>query len=301
MAAAPFFSIVIPSYNRGNFISGIIDRCLQQTISDFEVIIVDDGSIDNTRAIVEQYTSRDARIRYIYQANAERGAARNNGIRNATGKFIVLIDSDDFPLPDYLANLSIAIEQHPQHFFYACHFGFQLENGSIVTSDIEKRDAGIMNYLDFLHGNPLACNFCIRNSAEVILFEEDRGLATMEDWIFLVKNLHSKSLYLSNKRSLLMQQHEGRSMNLDQLLIERRIKATSLLESALQFSEKELQLLRGNTWYFCAIHSYSAGDRKKAFSFLKKAIREMGLQSKFFILGIKSLVGVKNINKIRRK
>ena len=77
------FSIIIPTYNRAAFLPKAIESVLAQTCTDWELIVVDDGSIDNTREVVAQYN--DKRITYIYQQNAERSAARNNGIQAYTG------------------------------------------------------------------------------------------------------------------------------------------------------------------------------------------------------------------------
>ena len=76
---SPFFSITIPAYNRGYILPETIKSIQEQTFQAWEVIIVDDGSKDNTREIVEQLSAEDSRIRYVYQDNAERSAARNNG------------------------------------------------------------------------------------------------------------------------------------------------------------------------------------------------------------------------------
>ena len=86
------FSIIIPTYNRAAFLPKAIESVLAQTYTDWELIVVDDGSTDNTREVVAQYN--DERIIYIYQENAERSAARNNGISQAKGDFICFMDSD---------------------------------------------------------------------------------------------------------------------------------------------------------------------------------------------------------------
>lgn len=101
------FSIIIPTYNRAAFLTKAIDSVLAQTCTDWELIVVDDGSTDNTREVVARYD--DSRIRYIYQDNAERCAARNNGIEQARGEFVCFLDSDDSYLEDYLSDLSALI------------------------------------------------------------------------------------------------------------------------------------------------------------------------------------------------
>ena len=80
---APFFSVVIPAYNRARVLPGAIDPVLQQTDQDFEIIVVDDGSTDNPRAVVEDF--QDPRIRYEWKENGGGGSARNRGIDRARG------------------------------------------------------------------------------------------------------------------------------------------------------------------------------------------------------------------------
>lgn len=98
------FSIIIPTYNRASFLPRAIQSVLAQIYENWELLIVDDGSIDNTREVVA--TFKDERIRYIYQQNAERSAARNNGISKAKGEWICFLDSDDEYLPNHLMELN---------------------------------------------------------------------------------------------------------------------------------------------------------------------------------------------------
>lgn len=94
------FTIIIPTYNRETQIKDAIQSVLGQSYDDWELIIVDDGSSDNTMKVVESF--EDKRIQYIYQENAERSAARNNGIRHAKGEWICFLDSDDIYLSNHL-------------------------------------------------------------------------------------------------------------------------------------------------------------------------------------------------------
>lgn len=88
-------SVIIPAYNYADFIAEAIDSALQQSHNNIEVIIIDDGSTDNTASIVSSLAKNDARIFYIYQYNQGLSAARNTGIKNATGEFLVFLDADD--------------------------------------------------------------------------------------------------------------------------------------------------------------------------------------------------------------
>lgn len=92
-------SVIIPSYNAEAFISETVDSALAQTYQDLEIIVVDDGSTDNTRRVLQQYGDR---IRYVYQRNSGVSMARNTGIAIATGEYIALLDHDDVFLPEKL-------------------------------------------------------------------------------------------------------------------------------------------------------------------------------------------------------
>jgi glycosyltransferase involved in cell wall biosynthesis len=101
-------TVVLPTFNRAHLISLCVDSLLLQTYQNWELIIVDDGSEDETATVIKRYT--DARIRYIYQENAERSAARNNGIEHAKGEWICFLDSDDEYQPNHLRELAKFIE-----------------------------------------------------------------------------------------------------------------------------------------------------------------------------------------------
>ncbi len=94
------FSIIIPTYNRANMISIAIESILAQTYTNWELIVVDDGSIDNTGEVVGRYD--DKRIRYFYKENEERSVARNFGIDRAKGDYLSFLDDDDYYLPEFL-------------------------------------------------------------------------------------------------------------------------------------------------------------------------------------------------------
>lgn len=110
MSDTPFFSIVIPTYNRAGSILDAINSALNQDVLDFEIVVVDDGSTDNTRSIIEKRALSDPRLRYIHQNNAERSRARNNGIEQAKGRYICFLDSDDLYLPNHLSTFHSELE-----------------------------------------------------------------------------------------------------------------------------------------------------------------------------------------------
>ncbi|WFU07159.1 glycosyltransferase (plasmid) [Rhizobium sp. CB3171] len=103
MNATPFFSVVIPLYNRADVVGATLHSVLNQTFSDFEVVVVDDGSSDNPSEIISQLDDR--RIRFVSQPNAGGSAARNKGIDLANGRFIAFLDSDDEFKPTHLERM----------------------------------------------------------------------------------------------------------------------------------------------------------------------------------------------------
>ncbi len=105
---SPFFSVVIPVYNRAALLADAIRSVLAQSCGDFEIVVVDDGSSDDPGRVVEGFG--DARIRFLSQPNRGGGAARNAGIDMARGRFVAFLDSDDVYLPGHLASMRALLE-----------------------------------------------------------------------------------------------------------------------------------------------------------------------------------------------
>lgn len=98
-------SIIIPVYNRENFVERCVKSVLAQTLRQIEIVVVDDGSIDNTGNICDQMAQWDYRLKVIHKQNGGPSSARNQGIRSATGKYIIFLDSDDYMMPNYCESL----------------------------------------------------------------------------------------------------------------------------------------------------------------------------------------------------
>ncbi len=127
----PKVSVIIPTYNRAKFLPRALESVLRQTYRDFEIIIVDDGSTDNTKEIVESYINLQTRqpvnpltIRYVYQENKGPGAARNTGIKQARGEYIAFLDSDDMWSQERLEKTVNYIEIH--NFDWVCTASYRV-------------------------------------------------------------------------------------------------------------------------------------------------------------------------------
>ena len=106
-------SILIPCFNYGWLISETLDSVVNQLYQDWECLIIDDGSMDDSREVVEHYVRRDARFQYHYQTNQGMSAARNGGLALARGKYIQFLDADDLLVPQKLAVQVAYLEAHP--------------------------------------------------------------------------------------------------------------------------------------------------------------------------------------------
>lgn len=113
-------SIVMPNYNKASFVDSAIQSVLNQTYTHFELIIIDDGSTDNSVEIINSI--KDNRIKLIKQKNSGAAVARNNGIKNAQYDYIAFLDSDDIWLPWFLEKMNSLIIQFPEAGAYCCNY-----------------------------------------------------------------------------------------------------------------------------------------------------------------------------------
>ena len=117
----PQVSVVISTYNSAQFLPTTVESVLAQTFKDYELIVVDDGSTDNTQQVLEPYQGR---LKYIYQENKKYSRARNTGIRAASGQYVALLDSDDVWYPEKLAEQVAILEQHAEVTLIHCQAAY---------------------------------------------------------------------------------------------------------------------------------------------------------------------------------
>lgn len=139
------FSVIIPLYNKADTVERAIRSVLRQTCQNFEIIVVDDESLDNGAEIVEQIC--DQRIRLIRQENGGVSAARNTGISNAKYDFVTFLDADDEYLSDYLETLDHLIQCYPDTAIWGTCYTFQLPDGLKVAPKINGIPADFEGYL----------------------------------------------------------------------------------------------------------------------------------------------------------
>ena len=108
----PKISVIVPVYNVEKYLSRCVDSILSQSFSDFELILVNDGSTDSSEKICDEYGKKDGRVKVIHKKNGGQSSARNAGIKNSIGEYISFVDSDDWISKDYLDYLYLLIKKY---------------------------------------------------------------------------------------------------------------------------------------------------------------------------------------------
>ena len=183
----PKVSIIIPTYNRAKLLSRAIKSVLDQTFKDFELIIVDDGSTDNTRQAVERFQKRDSRIKYIWQENSGAPARpKNTGIKNAKGNYIAFLDDDDEWLSEKLEKQLELFEGLESDLgFVGCNILVINESNKKIWREYKiPRYSSQIFFEELLEGNFILTSSSIMIKKEVLdkigLFDEN--LKFGDDW-----------------------------------------------------------------------------------------------------------------------
>ena len=186
----PLVSVIMPAYNSEKYIGKSIESVLAQDYGKFELIIVDDGSKDGTKSIVEQYAKNDIRIELLEQANQGVSVARNKGLDTATGEYVAFLDSDDLWDADNLSVMVQAAECTKSGLICA---GFDIINAddTLETVNLVYKDGELM---DFVTSNSeirfffwVGSVIIRRDILEKYHIRFDEGIAIMEDIGFYIK------------------------------------------------------------------------------------------------------------------
>ncbi len=268
----PFFSIIIPSYNRAHIILNTISTVQRQSFTNWECIIVDDGSTDNTKEIIAQI--QDERVKYIYQNNAERSAARNNGAQNAKGKYICFLDSDDEFLENHLQVLYDAIQnENEKHGMYFVH-AFYVQNGVSEKKEIKPIGENLNCYL--LRNPIIPARTCIRKDVfSTCTFDED--IVIVEDLILWLKIADKYSIKEIKEHTINYILHDDNSVNLKNNSYLSRYNGLKIFESRYKnilsnFSKSEWKRVVSNTIFGIAKHHIFHSRHLLAAKYTSKAI-----------------------------
>lgn len=200
----PFFSIITPVYNAEKYIGKCIESVLSQTLPDFELLLVDDGSPDNSGRICDEYAAKDTRIKVFHKDNGGVSSARNYGLDKANGKYIFFLDSDDFIDEEALRICKDEITTHNLDIFQFSIRRSGIDGNETNNLQIRRNTTAVLSPEEYVaSGQFLVCagGGCI--SKEIIgqnhiRFYEDIKLA--EDQLFIITAItHSRRLKFSDQ------------------------------------------------------------------------------------------------------
>lgn len=294
MISDPYFSIIIPTYNRAHLIGKTLETVLQQRFTDFEVLVVDDGSKDNTAEVVRGFA--DSRVQYFRKDNGERGAARNFGAKHAKGTYLNFFDSDDLMYANHLEAARRWIETQGNPEIFHLGYDFKTPEGE-VTKKVDQLTGDVGKMVRF--DNFLSCNgvFVRRDIALLSPFEENRALASAEDWELWVRLLSRYQLTYSNEITSSVVGHDQRSI--------RSIAANKVIDRDLLLIQKfekdeRVQKFYGDDFRKFVAHRYTfimlcLAEEKKRSQVILWAARAIGvypliLFSRRFLGSLKNIV-----------
>jgi glycosyltransferase involved in cell wall biosynthesis len=272
----PLFTIVIPTYNRAGFIAITIDSILKQTFTNFEVIVIDDGSTDNTESVVRAIA--DARVQYVKKENGERGAARNAGARRAKGKYVNFVDSDDVLYSNHTEEAYKVITKDPS--IKAFHLGYDVKDahGKFLRDSSDVHDIN----KQILIGNVLSCNgvFIEKETALENPFSENRVLSAIEDWELWIRLASKcKFVHVPVITSTVVNHDERSVMSVDISKIKSKTglfidMVSTNADLRRSFGTKVNRIIASALTYTALHIAIAKGDRSEISSFTLRGIRK---------------------------
>ena len=208
----PFFTVVIPAYNRAEILPETIASIQTQSFESWEIIVVDDGSKDNTAEVIRAFAARDQRIKYVYQDNAERSAARNNGAKNASGKYLFFLDSDDGFEPNHMQAVHSLLQRESfPAAMVVSNVIYQKEN-SMERPEIPELEAG--KGFDYVLKHPITpSRVCVhRDIFEVFKFDPE--IVIVEDQVLWICIATRFPVYHQKEYTVRYRIHDGNSVDL---------------------------------------------------------------------------------------
>jgi hypothetical protein len=242
----PVISVIVPCYNQSRFLNETLISILHQKYSNWECIIVNDGSTDNTEQIARQFCDKDGRFRYVYKINGGLSSARNVGIREAKGNYIQFLDSDDIILHDKFLEDILHVENNESTDICVSEYKlFTTDSTKSFDTPISLRkfDCTLNGFLYSWNSTfvfpPVCCfvkkDFLVKNN---IVFNEN--VKAFEDWIFLIQlSLNQAVFHVHEKTLALYRRHSSNMTNDINFMSRYAIKASFIVYEILPVHMKE--------------------------------------------------------------
>lgn len=284
-----FFTVIIPTYNREQFIGDTLESIFGQSYPHYEVIVIDDCSTDNTREVLNPLIE-SGKIRFFQnERNRERAFSRNVGLENANGDFVTLLDSDDFMYPDNLSDAAEFATKNPEIKCFQNLYELVDSERNVIyryrLPSLRDRLQAISN------GNFMSCigNFIHRDIYEAYRFDTSEDLTGGEDWEYWLRVLADHDVGRIEKVNNGILQHGGRSIN---------NQSVDTLENGLKYMvakfrtdehlskvyARYLDRIEANTFLYLNLLANDGRLRKRAFGYLTAAVetdKEVVLTSRF--------------------
>jgi glycosyltransferase involved in cell wall biosynthesis len=287
----PLVSIIIPNYNHGRYIADAIASILAQAYRRFEIIVVDDGSTDNSREIVAQYG--DA-VTYIWQENQGLSAARNTGIKAANGDYIALLDADDMYEPDFLSTLVFSMLANPDADGIYCGYQFVDDINRPLPGGEARSIPSDRLYQHLLYGNFLVPeSILIHRGCYETAGPFDESLRACEDWDMWLRITRQFNIIGTN-RILTRHRILPGSMSADPIrMINNRIAVLDKHFSSETTENNSLfttqQRVYASAYLTSTVEYLQFGDTEKAYNSFKNMVQAdssmLVLQNTFYELG----------------
>lgn len=289
-------SIIVPVYNVAPYLNYCIDSILCQTFSDYELILIDDGSTDGSGEICDSYKQKDNRVRVIHQRNKGFSGARNAGLEMATGKYLAFVDSDDYIHPLMYQTLISVIEKDESD-VAACESVRTEKNKIFTDDDIVKRNYEIVYWsLDESLQNISLLNLVVwnkiyrRSIVNEIRFEDKAFCEDIGYNAEVLKRMHSSIAFVKFPFYYYRVNRKGSSGT--KFIVENRMKGYRALESFLDFVESACskQTLISVAHFATSFFIVNYSEQKKLLnnmqvetyivSFYKKALNRIPLRQR---------------------
>lgn len=217
----PSVSIIMPCYNLAGYISESIESVLCQKFTDWELIIVNDGSTDDSITVINSYVAKDNRIFCINQPNLGPSAARNNGINASKGKYILPLDADDVIASNYLEEGVSYLEEHPECTLFYCNAEFF---GSVVGKWVIE----YKGYKKLLASNSIFSSCIYRKTDFDRIGGYDVHFRGLEDWEFLIRLLYKNDSVFQSPSTLFFYRKDNNRTSISD---EARARTNALLNA----------------------------------------------------------------------